>query len=92
MSVPIRKVDYFAAIAVSNRELLESISFFLLSYSNIASTYLSQIAFRSAQSITPVFRKAAVLTALEFRSLLQLSSKCAFWFGKPEKDAKVSTQ
>lgn len=93
VSVPVKKLDYFAAVAVYiNRELLESITFVWLSYSTIPSTYLSQITFRSAQSITSVFRKAAVLTALEFRSLLHLSSGCAFWFRKPEKDAKVSAQ
>lgn len=78
MSVPIRKLDYFAAIAVNNRALLEGITFASVSYSNIASPYLSQIYFRTAQGITPVFRKAAVPTAFQFRSLLQLSNGCVF--------------
>jgi len=51
-------------------ELLEGITFASESYSNIASPYLSEINFRK------VFREAAVPTAIEFRSLLQLSKGC----------------
>lgn len=87
MSVPIRKLDYFAAIAVSNK-LLEGITFASVSYSNIASPYLSQINFRTAQSITPVFWKAAVPTALEFKSLLQLSNGCVLCFTKPKRGSQ----
>lgn len=59
--------------------LLEGITFASESYSNIASPYLSEINFRK------VFREAAVPTAIEFRSLLQLSKGCLLWFRKPKR-------
>lgn len=92
MSLPIRKLDYSAAVAVSSRELLERITFASVPYSNTDSPYLSQINFRTARSITPVLRKTAVSTALEFRSFLQLSNGCVFRVRKLKKDIKVHRQ